>query len=148
MKPQWDDNEFNTPEDMIVRMTFLICLAAFTAGIILSLAGAATGQLRLVAGGVAMLSISAISRSWLKSRGKLGRPQPVAEELRSAAPVMATARVDELVQLLRHWEEMEGKRGSPRFDPWALQSIRREIRVMIESDPALEGLFHDFRRAA
>jgi hypothetical protein len=56
--------------------------------------------------------------------------------------------VDELVRLLRQWDEMEARRGSPGFDPWALQSIRHDIRAMIETDPALEGLFHDSRRAA
>ena len=70
MKPQWDDNEFNTPEEMLVRATYVVCLAAFTVGIILLVAGAVGHEIRVVAAGVLSLVVSALTRSWLKRAGK------------------------------------------------------------------------------
>lgn len=148
MKSRWDDNEFNTPEEMLVRATFLVCLASFTAGILLLMAGALARELRLVAVGAGLLALASLTREWLRRRGKFEQAEAAWQEVPSLNASVEAARVDELVRLLRQWDEMEARRGSPAFDPWALQSLRHDIREMIESDPALEGLFHDLRRAA
>jgi hypothetical protein len=148
MKPRWDDDEFNTPEEMLVRATFLVCLAAFSAGIILTLAGAFVGDLRIVAVGSGLLGIAALARSWLQRRGKFEPAEVAWDEVAQFDPPPDAAHVSELVRLLRQWDEMESKRGSPAFDPWELQSLRHDIRAMVETDPALEGLFRATRRAA
>jgi hypothetical protein len=148
MKERGDDNEFNTPEEMLIRATFLVCLGAFTAGILLLMAGALTGELRLVAAGAGLLAIAGLTRGWLRRRGKFEPAQMELPEVPAMRLPIEAARVDELVQLLRQWNEMEARRGSPGFDPWALQSLRHDIREMVEADPALDGLFHVSRRAA
>jgi hypothetical protein len=148
MKSRWDENEFNTPEEMLVRATFLVCLVSFTAGILLLLAGSLSRELRLVAIGAGLLAIAGLTRDWLRRRGKFEQAEAAWQEVPSLSASAEAARVGELVRLLRQWDEMEARRGSPGFDPWALQSIRHDIRAMIETDPALEGLFHDSRRAA
>jgi hypothetical protein len=148
MRSRSNDNEFNTPEEMLVRATFLVCLAAFTAGILLMLAGAAMHDLRLVGAGGLSLAIAGFTRGWLRRRGKLDDAGGTLHQFAEAGVPSDAARVAELVRLLRKWDQLESRRGSPAFDPWAVQDIRHYIRAMIETDPALENLFHDSRRAA
>ena len=132
----------------MVRATFLICLAAFTAGIVLLLAGAFAHEIRLVAAGVLSLVISALTRSWLKRTGRFDEAEQVFEQASEADASTHEARIAELVRLLQLWEKLENKRGSPGFDPWAVQAVRHDIREMVEADPALEGLFRSSRRVA
>jgi hypothetical protein len=54
----------------------------------------------------------------------------------------------QLLALLEEWEALEQKRGTPDFDPWALQALRNDIRRVVESDPALSQLFAELQRAA
>ena len=148
MRSHRDDNEFNTPEEMLERVAFLVCLGGFTAGILLMLAGAAAHELRLVGVGALLLAIAAWTRSWLRQRGKFQITEGTLHEFVEPGATAEAARVAELVRLLRKWDELESKRGSPGFDPWAVQVVRHDIRMMVETDPALENLFHDSRHAA
>ena len=148
MKSRSDDNEFNTPAEMLVRATFLVCLASFTVGILLLLAGAATHDLRVVGVGALLLTIAGLTRTWLRRKGKFDEVEASLHQFSEMGAPADAERVAELVRLLRKWDQLESKRGSPTFDPWALQVIRHDIRVMVETDPALESLFHDSRRAA
>jgi hypothetical protein len=52
----------------------------------------------------------------------------------------AEPKVDELAALLQEWSGLERARGSGRFDPWALQSVRSEIRATVQENPALRRL--------
>lgn len=148
MKSRWDENEFNTPEEMLVRIIFLVCLVSFTAGVILLLAGAVSHEIRLVGGGVLLLVLCALTRSWLKRTGKFEETEQVFNRAAEHAECPHEARITELVRLLQLWEELENRRGSPGFDPWAVQAVRHDIREMVEADPALEGLFRSSRRVA
>jgi hypothetical protein len=149
MKPRGDHDEFNTPEEMRRRIAFIVCLAAFTAGILLTVAGFVAREMPLLAFGVLALAVSGLTRDWLQRRGGFGAADPGLRHLGEAVASLDDAHVAELVRLLREWEDLERKRGSADFDPWALQAVRHDIRVMVENDPALEGLFHeDHQRAA
>jgi hypothetical protein len=148
MKPLRDDNEFNSPREMLIRATFLLCLATFPGGILITLAGAATHDPRLLAVGILLLMTAALLRAWLRGQGRFEAADAALHEITQTGTPPDFARVAELVRLLREWEALERHRGSPGFDPWALQAIRHDIRVMVEEDPALEGLFRDHRDAA
>ena len=148
MKPRWEDNEFNTKEEMLVRTTFLVCLASFTSGILLTLAGAVTHEVRVLALGVGLLAVSGLTHGWLRRHGRWDKAEAAMQESAQVGPQTDVAKIAELVRLVQQWEKLESKRGSPGFDPWALQAVRHDIRVMVEADPALEGLFRDRRKAA
>lgn len=151
MKPRWDNDEFNTPKEMLVRATFLLCLAAFTAGIVLLFAGAAAHELRMVLAGLLLLLLSALTRSWLRAQGRLGEANEAFDAIVQVDEESPhDARITELVRLLQLWEQLEKKRGSPGFDPWAVQAVRHDIQEMVDTDPALERLFRSSgsRRAA
>jgi hypothetical protein len=127
---------------------FLLCGAAFTLGIILLLAGAAGHDITIAAAGALLLVMGGGARSWLREREKLESADLAWSEVGHAGPPAEAERVAELVRLLRKWEQLESRRGSPAFDPWALQAIRHDIRAMVETDPALERLFHDTGKVA
>lgn len=57
-----------------------------------------------------------------------------------AEPDGLTARAGELAGLLRTWSELERARGTRRFDAWAWQSLRTEIRERLREDPELRRL--------
>lgn len=142
-----DDFEFNTPAEMFARATSLFTHAALAGGIVLTVAGVLTVQLALSLAGVAALIAAWIGRNWLRAR-ESASPQQSMDALFEGTPPLDDARVAELIELLEQWEVLEDKRGSPDFDPWAVQAVRHDIRVVVESDPALEQLFSRLRNAA
>ena len=148
MKSSPDDNPFNTPEEMLIRAAYLMWVAGFAMGIVLVLLGAMVHDLRILAGGFGALVLATLGRAWLKHKGQFSRADMALNEFVQPGAAADAAKVAELVRLLRQWDDMERKRGSPAFDPWTLQAIRHDIREMVDADPALEGLFHDRRSAA
>ena len=50
------------------------------------------------------------------------------------------SRAGELAALLQEWDGLERARGTGRFDPWAVQAVRSEIRVTVQENPALRRL--------
>ena len=148
MKPQLDESEFTTPEEMIVRASFIIYLAAFAAGIVLIIGGMATRSLPLLGFGLGALALGGGVREWLRRNDHLDSVQQAIAEIASDGPPVDPTRAAELFALLTEWEELEAKRGSPEFDPWALQVLRNNIRVTVEKDPALETLFREIQRRA
>ena len=142
MKPRWDESELNTPQEMLVRASYLACLALFTGGILAALAGAASHNPWLALAGLAAVAVAGLSRGWLRRHGHFETAEAAFNAVARMEPPLDVARVTELIRLLREWEEAERKRGSPDFDPWAVQSLRHDIRAMVEKDPALDRLFH------
>lgn len=141
MKRDDDDSPFNTPEEMRVRLFFLVSIGGLLAGIVLTMVGTLSGDVRLLAAGVIALALSGIARHALHRTGRFEEAEASFEALRQAEPAPDEARVNELVRLLQQWEQLERSRGSAKFDPWELQSLRHDIRALVEKDPALERLF-------
>jgi hypothetical protein len=142
------DREFNTPAEMLTRATFLAMLATFTAGILLTLAGLIAAEVRLSLAGLAALIFAGVSRAWLQKREALEPSERALAEFAESSPPPDEASGRQLLALLEQWEQLEQKRGTPEFDPWALQALRNDIRKVVESDSALSQLFSELQRAA
>ena len=138
-RPQ-DPREFNTPAEMLARGLLLMLLASSAAGILLVLAGFITQLWHLLVAGLGSLAVAALTRHWLQRTGKLDSADVTFDVESGSYPGADDTRVAELVRLLQEWEAMEKKRGSAGFDPWALQSMRHDIRALVESDRALDEL--------
>lgn len=138
--------EFNSPQEMLVRFSYVVMLAALVAGLVMAAGGLVTQQWRIVAAGALCLILFAVIRRWLKASGRLEQVESAFHTLAHPGAPVDESQVAELVRLLREWEEQEQRRGSPRFDPWTVQALRHEIRALVESDPALGELFHEFRQ--
>ena len=142
------DHEFNTPAEMLARATFLAVLTALATGILLTIAGVWAAEARLALAGLGALVFAAAGRAWLQRRGQFDAADRAFDALAQHEPPIDETRGRQLLVLLEQWEAMEGKRGSPDFDPWALQVLRNDIRAAVESDPALTRLFTELQRAA
>jgi hypothetical protein len=143
-----DDREFNSPEEMVARLGYLICLAMLPAGVLLVIAGVISQRFLLLIAGVAALATGWLMREGLRKREQL---DPAARSL-DAVPMLGSAaeetRLARLVALLREWDALEQRRGTAAFDPWAVQAVRNDIVAVIEQDPALLSLFRAHRHAA
>jgi hypothetical protein len=146
--PLHSDREFNTPAEMLTRATFLGVLTALTAGILLTIAGFLAAELRLSLAGMVALGLAGAGRAWLQRQPDSEPAERALEAIAENAPPLDETRGRELLSLLEQWEALEQKRGSPEFDPWALQALRNDIRKIVESDPALSQLFTELQRAA
>jgi hypothetical protein len=148
MKDQLESpRELNAPTEMVVRVTFALAIGALACGLLLTIFGVIAWQLRLSALGLAVVGLGLIGRSWLQRR--VDAPcESALEDVWDNPPALDHARAAELMTLLEQWEAQEEKRGTPDFDPWALQTLRNQIRQVVESDPGLEELFSRLRQVA
>jgi hypothetical protein len=146
--PSDSDREFNTPAEMLTRATFLGVLTALTVGILLTVAGLVVAETRLSIVGLVTLGFAGVVRAWLQRRVEAAPGEFAIESIVQNTPQPDESRSRQLLELLEEWESMEEKRGSPDFDPWALQALRNDIRKVVESDPALSRLFTELQRAA
>lgn len=136
MRPR--DTRFNTPAEMLVRLVF-------ASRYILLLAGLATAVSALHHGSVAdalksLFFFAAMvgGHLWLKARGKIAECDRALD---------AMFRGDDLADdegglhvLLRRRDALEEKRGTPGFDPWEVQVLRREISDYVRTHPGSSGL--------
>jgi hypothetical protein len=139
------ESEFNSPEEMLARVAYLLWVASLPAGVLLLLAGVIAKNYFLLIGGVAALAACWLLRDWLRRRERF---EPAAQVLDRVSRLAAQAEetcVARLVVLLREWEALEERRGTAGFDPWAIQAVRNDIAAVIEQDPALVTLFSALR---
>jgi hypothetical protein len=145
---QDDDSPFNSPEEMLARLAFVLCLLALIAGIALVVIGVVTRGGWVALTGAASLGIGWLLRVWLGQRGVFDSASDDLDTMVGAELPAAQDHLQRLVALLNEWEKWEHKRGSAAFDPWALQAVRNDIQAIVQSDPALERLFRAHGRAA
>jgi hypothetical protein len=143
--PPSQEPPFNTPAEIGARFVCLVYLACATAGVVCPLYAlvsrdATTFLIGLCAGVLAWLC-----RSWLQEPQQFARIKDLFEEVPSGALTPRTdvgeTSLDRLIPLLHQLDELERKRGARDFDPWALQSVRREIKALVAEHPALARAF-------
>lgn len=139
-----DESVFNTLAEAGARLAYLGCLGGMTCGLSLLLVGLFTTHVAWMGAGLLLVAGACLGRWMLKRNGRLAGLDRSLEEASGAAPSGSgkQPQVDHLVLLLKQWDDLEHKRGSPEFDPWAVQAVRHDIRAAIEQNPALERLFH------
>lgn len=91
--------------------------------------------------GLLALGLRAFLRRWLATGWTEGEVDGgiVEGEFRVGAEGL-TARAEEFARVLRAWNELERSRGTARFDPWAWQSLRAELRERLREDVELRRL--------
>ena len=144
-KPTPRPAKTNTPSEILVRLALVLSLFVVVAGLALFLTGWASQRAAPVLGGLACLLVAmgglVALRTWAPAATAAGLDfDPIPSD-----PTHASAGdrpVEQLVGLLQQWEQLEHGRGSPDFDPWAVQAVRHDIRAVVEADPTLEQLFH------
>lgn len=138
------DSIFNPPAEVGVRLAYIVCVAGLAGGPVPLFVGAVLREpLPLLAGAIALVA-AAVAREYLRQSDSFSRADESLETLALLkSPTLSTGggHVAHVVSLLKQWDDIEHKRGSPEFDPWAAQAVRHDIRAAIRQDPALERLF-------
>ena len=127
-----------------MRLAMLAYLSTTAFGCILVFYSVIFMRADFFAGAVIFGAIAWLSRSVLREREAVSMTVDTALEedvFQTESEAVGDGHVDGLVKLLREWDEQERSRGTAKFDPWALQSTRTEIREAIHGDPDLERLF-------
>jgi hypothetical protein len=143
-----DDDGFNTPAEMLARFAYLVWLASLPAGILLTLAGLLAARWPLALGGIAALTIGWCVRDWLRRGERFAAAAAALDAVPEIGARAEETRLERLVVLLREWDALEQRRGTPGFDPWAVQAVRNDILAVVEDDPALISLFRNHCPAA
>ena len=141
-----DPYELNTPAEMLARAALILMLLGFAGGTVLVVAGLVLQQWQLLGAGGGAWTAGVCIRRWLKHAGQFEAAKESLDALGEPTTQPASSSVAELTELLRQWEALEQQRGTPGFDPWALQAIRHDIRELVARDPALDALFQEFKQ--
>lgn len=127
---------------MGTRLSYLVFLAGVGVAPIALGIGAAVHDWRLVGVAAVAASLAVLASAGLRRRDRFEAAELSLDAFARGEPPPDEARVGELVSLLREWDALEQKRGSPEFDPWAVQALRHDIQRVIDRDPALNRLFY------
>ena len=138
------DDAVNDLAAMAARAVFLAYLGAVAAAPVLLLLTFCSGHLLTLGASMLAAALAGFCRMWLQAQGRFDRAKGQFDGWPGdGGPESAEAEHrTQFIELLRAWDELEQKRGSPAFDPWAAQAVRQAIRETIAGDPALERLFH------
>ena len=125
----------NTPSEMLVRLVYASRYFLFLAGFLLFFSAVDRGSLYDALLAVVSFAAMTAGNEWLKKSGKLAECEHAFAAMCGEGPDAE----DELDQLLARREALEGHRGEPGFDPWAVQAVRREINDYVSHHPEVRG---------
>lgn len=133
MRPR--DTRLNTPSEMLVRFVYASRFICFFVGLFFVASAlhhdSALDALRACVLFTAMLA----GHLWLKRSGKLDE----CDRALAAMFEEGAENGDELDKLLYRRAELESRRGTPGFDPWEVQAVRREISDYVRTHPESTG---------
>ena len=127
------DNRFNTPAEMLVRLVYASRFFFFLAGLVFGASALHTGSVHDVIKALFFFFAMLAGHQWLKRRGKLDECDRALDAM--FREDVAPDEGDELESLLQRRAALEEKRGTPGFDPWAVQIVRREISDYMRQHP-------------
>lgn len=136
------DDGFVSPREMLGRVAFVGGLASLTAGLVLVPVGLLIARFDVALLGLASYGVAWGARHWLRAQSDIFVPRdhPFAFDL--ADVDTGDPQVQRLVALVQAWRKLEDKRGSPEFDPWAVQAVRHDVKAVLDESPALRRLFY------
>ena len=134
------DPRLNTPAEALVRLVF-VCRGLFLFfGFVLALSSQHTGAAADAVKAAFFFAAALAGHLWLLRDGRLGRCHQALDAMFVGGPA---DEEDELDSLLQRRALLEEKRGTPGFDPWAVQIVRREISDYVSHHPESARRFDD-----
>lgn len=133
------DNQFNTPAEMLVRLVYASRFFFFLISLICVVSAFRTGLVHDAVKTLVFLTAMIACHQWLKLRGKLAECDRALEKMFGGE--VSSDDEDGLESLLQRRAALEEKRGTPGFDPWAVQAVRREISDYVRLHPESTGRF-------
>lgn len=137
-----EPSRFNSPAEMRARLAVVVVIGSTVLAIASLPLVFITGHWAWLVVGGAAGAVACALREHLKVGDRWQAANDSLDALATGAEASEeSARLATLMALLREWDRLEQGRGAPGFDPWAVQAVRREIRVVVTEDPALARLF-------
>ena len=134
------ETRVNTPAEALVRLVF-VCRGLFLFfGFVLALSAQHTGAASDALKAVFFFAAALAGHLWLRRDGRLERCRRSLDEMFTGE---SGDDEDELESLIHRREALEEKRGTPGFDPWAVQIVRREISDYVSHHPESARRFDD-----
>lgn len=118
---------------MLVRAVFLARYICLFAALVLGLSALHHGSAYEALKALVLLAVAIGGHAWLKRRGRLAECDQAFESM--FAGEAPAGDEDGLDSLLQRREALEEMRGSPGFDPWEVQAVRREISDYLRQHP-------------
>ena len=140
MTPQ-DKNRFNTPAEMFVRLVYASQLFFFIAGACATAMALSKGSVYIALEAVLFFAAMITGHVWLRRTGKLDECDKAFNQMMAGGD----APHDELDDLLERRASLELRRGTPAFDPWEVQAVRREINDYVRQHPESTSRLDDSR---
>jgi hypothetical protein len=135
MRPR--DTRLNTPAEMLVRLVFASRYIFFFAGLFLGASALHEGSVGDAVKALICFAAMLAGHFWLKRGNKLAACDRALDEMFRG--VTGPDDEDGLEVLLSRREALEQKRGTPGFDPWEVQAVRREISDYVKAHPEATG---------
>ncbi len=132
------DTRFNTPAEMLVRLVFVSRYFFFLSGLFLGMSAFYQGSVLDAMKALFFFSVMTAGHQWLKRHDKLGECDRALNAMFGGAALPD----DEIDRLLQRRQILEEQRGTPGFDPWAVQAVRREISDYVRQHPEATRRFH------
>jgi hypothetical protein len=131
MRPR--DTRLNTPAEMLVRLVFAARYICFFAGAFFSASALHYGSAYDALKALALFALMVAGHVWLKRGDKLAECDRALDAMFHGDTTPDDE--DGLYALLNRREALEQRRGTPGFDPWEVQAVRREISDYVKTHP-------------
>jgi hypothetical protein len=137
------DTRFNTPAEMLVRLVFAARFFLFLAGLFFSASALHHGSAQDAVKALVMFVAMTAAHRWLKRGNRIAECHRALNTMFRGGP--APAEDDGLYALISRCEALEQRRGTPGFDPWEVQVVRREISDYVKAHPDARGRLDGWR---
>jgi hypothetical protein len=141
MRPR--DSRFNTPAEMLVRLVFAARYFLFFAGAFFSASALHHGSVQDAVKALVMFAAMVAGHRWLKRGNKIAGCDRALDAMFRGDTTPDDE--DGLYALLNRREALEQRRGTPGFDPWEVQAVRREINDYVKAHPESTARFDGWR---
>ena len=109
----------------------------------LMIVGLLVRDVALVRASLGAMLVAAVIFGWLRREGRLELAMQAIDSFdQVGSPAEAPP---DFTRLVRAWDDLSVKRGTPDFDPWQLLSLRRQIEARTKDNPKLADYWRDHR---
>jgi len=127
------DPSFNPADVVAARLVYLLRFFLFLTSLGCGVVAVTDQSWKSALFSAGALAAVIISHRWLVRSGKLEACDRALDRMFNEEP--GTDPADEFEVLLQRRASLEEKRGTPGFDPWEVQALRREISDYVREHP-------------
>ncbi len=127
------DPAFNSADVVAARLVYVLRFFLFLTALGCGVVAFTDRSIFCALASLLAVGALALCQAWLVRSGKLEACDRALDEMFNGEPAADPA--DECELLLQRRASLEEKRGTPAFDPWEIQAVRREINDYVRQHP-------------